>query len=459
MPRHKKSTARETAAFILAAVDSRGAFSDRLLTSHLAKTHLSQEDRNFVTYLVNGTLRWRGRLDWVLSRFLQTDLQELPIWIRNVLRMGAFQILFMERVPVSAATDESVKLARKRGHPGTAGLVNAVLRRLVREKDVLEYPDMDGEPVRAISVFYSHPEWMVERWLRRFGKERVIRICEANNSLDHLFVRANLMRAEPHELVRLFTERGSQAVVGTLNFSVIRVRGHLSPSTDAAFKDGLYTPQDEAESLVVRLLSPETGRLFLDACAGPGGKATQIGETTEDKRLVCCLEVYEARARQVRDSAERVGLRSLKVVAGDGRAIPFGVKFDRVLVDAPCSGLGVLGKRADARWRKKESALQVLSGLQQELLQSASALVEEKGILVYSVCSFEPEETAEVVSRFVEKNPGFETDDASSFVGGSFVNSDGAMQILPDELGTDGVFAVRMRRKVKRRQGSFAEPA
>jgi 16S rRNA (cytosine967-C5)-methyltransferase len=441
-----ETTAREIAASILSAVDSRSAFSDRLLSSFLKEVELSPQDRNLLTYLVKGTLRWRGKLDWALSSVLNTELAELPTWIRNVLRLGAFQILFMDRIPASAATDESVKLARKRGHPGTAGLVNAVLRRLVSAKDAIEYPRIEKDPVAAVSILHSHPEWIVRRWLQRFGLEKTIKICEANNSFDYISVRPNRTRTEPARLVSKLREKGIAAECGGLNPSMIKVRGEFAPATDPDFKDGLYTPQDEGEALVCRLLSVEGAVVFLDLCAGPGGKATQIAEMTSDARPVYCLEVHHARARQVQEAAKRLGLSSLQVVTGDGRVAPFRGRFKRILVDAPCSGLGVIGKRADARWRKKERSLAILSELQKELLDSASKLLDEGGVLVYSVCSFEGEETSEVVSSFLKSHHDLEIEPASDFLDGSLVDESGAMLILPDRYGTDGLFAVRIRK-------------
>ncbi|KPJ59767.1 MAG: hypothetical protein AMJ46_09740 [Latescibacteria bacterium DG_63] len=446
--RHRKinTTAREIAVSILASVDSRSAFSDRLLSSYLARAELSQQDRGLLTQLVNGTLRWRGRIDWVLASVLDTELAQLPTWIRNVLRLGAFQILFMDRIPSSAATNESVKLARKRGHPGTAGLVNAVLRKLVKVRDAIEYPAIGEDPVLSVSIFHSHPEWIVARWLERFGLERTVSICEANNSVESLSIRPNRLRKESQALTNKLLEGGIHAERGRLNSNMIRVGGELAPATDAAFRAGLYTPQDEAESMVCALLSVSEADTLLDFCAAPGGKATQMAEMTDDNRPVYCLELHPARARQLKEAATRLGIMSIKIVAGDGRAAPFKDRFGRILVDAPCSGLGVLGKRADARWRKKEKSLLLLSRLQRELLDSASKLLEEKGVMVYSVCSFEREETHQVITSFLEAHPEFNVEGASEFLDESLVDESGAMLILPDQYGTDGVFAVRMRK-------------
>jgi 16S rRNA (cytosine967-C5)-methyltransferase len=408
---------------------------------------LSLEDRNLLTHLVKGTLRWRGRIDWVLSSLLKAELDTLPTWIRNVLRLGAFQLLFMDRIPVSAATNESVKLARQRGHPGTAGLVNAVLRRLASGKEPIEYPSMEEDPVQAISVVHSHPEWIVRRWLLRFGVDRTLRICEANNSIEWICVRPNLTRTEPALLLCRLRGQGIRAEQGGLNPDVLRVEGELAPATDPLFKEGLYTPQDEAESLVCHLLSVTNGRTFLDLCSGPGGKATQIAEMAGDKKQVCCLEIHPARAARVADAARRLGLTSVRVAAADGRVPPLRRTFDRILVDAPCSGLGVIGKRADARWRKKEDSIALLSRLQRELLESASKLLDKGGILVYSVCSFEPEETSELVASFLREHQELEMESAIGFVPAPLVDETGAMLILPDEFGTDGMFAVRLAKK------------
>lgn len=439
-------SARELAAQILSAVDTRAAYSDRLLSSYLARTELSLEDRGLSTQLVKGTLRWRGTIDWVLSLFLKEDLEALPAWIRNVLRLGAFQILLMDRIPASAATDESVKLARLRGHPGTAGLVNAVLRRVAGEKDTIEYPSLDADPVEAVSVLYSHPSWIVRRWLARFGVQKTISICEANNSVDWVSVRPNSLRTTPDELTARLRQQGILARFGRINPDILRVEGELVPATDPLFREGLYTAQDEAESLVCHLLSVQGGSGFLDLCSAPGGKATQIAEMSRDTKPVYSLELHLARARQTAGAALRLGLRSINVVAGDGRTPPFRGKFDRVLVDAPCSGLGVIGKRADARWRKKEESLTILSRLQRELLESASKLLDKKGVLVYSVCSFEPEETTELIASFVKEHPELAIESALDFVAAPLTDETGALLLLPDEFGTDGAFAVRLVR-------------
>ena len=444
--RRRPASARELAVEILSAVDSRAAFSDRLLTTYLGKVDLSLEDRNLLTHLVKGTLRWRGRIDWVLSSFLTTDLEALPTWIRNVLRLGAFQLLFMDRIPASAATNESVKLARQRGHPGTAGLVNAVLRRLASGKEQVEYPALEDNPVLAISVLYSHPEWIVRRWLARFGVDRTIRICEANNSIEWISVRTNLTRTQPAELLARFLGQGIRAEQGRLNPDVLRVEGDLAPATDPLFNEGLYTPQDEAESLACHLLSVSSGRVLLDLCSAPGGKATQMAEMAAVGSRVYCLEVHPARAARVAEAAARLGLKSVSVVAADGRRPPLRGTFDRILVDAPCSGLGVIGKRADARWRKKEESIAALGRLQRQLLDSASNLLDKGGVLVYSVCSFEPEETSEVVAGFLTAHPELEMESVLGLVPAPLVDETGAMLILPDRFGTDGVFAARFRK-------------
>jgi 16S rRNA (cytosine967-C5)-methyltransferase len=443
--RKKPASARELAVEILSAVDSRAAFSDRLLTTYLGRADLSPEDRSLLTQLVKGTLRWRGRIDWALSRLLKRDLDSLPTWIKNVLRLGAFQLLFMDRIPVSAATNESVKLARKRGHPGTAGLVNAVLRRLASGKEPIEYPSMEEDPALAVSVIYSHPEWIVRRWLARFGVDRTIRICEANNSIEWMCVRPNLTRVRPEELLVALRGQGIRAEQGSINPDVLRVEGELAPARDPLFQQGLYTPQDEAESLVCHLLSVAGGQEFLDLCAAPGGKATQIAEMTGDKKLVFCLEIHPARAARVAEAAGRLGLKSLRVVVGDGRVPPFRRTFGRILLDAPCSGLGVIGKRADARWRKKEESIAALSRLQRELLESAAKLLDKAGVLVYSVCSFEPEETTELIASFLKEHPELSLENALGFVEAPLVDETGAILMLPDQFGTDGVFAVRLK--------------
>ena len=358
--------------------------------------------------------------------------------------MGAYQILFLDRVPVHAAVDESVKLAHRYGHPGTAGLVNSVLRRMAEEKDTLAPPTED-DPT-SLAAWGSHPQWLVERWLSRFGIEATRALLLANNRAAAVGLRVNALRGTREQLIERLAAEDVVATPARFAPDLVWVESHHAPGTLAAFKQGWCTAQDESEALVSRLVQPRPHERLLDLCAAPGGKCTHLAELMGDEGEVWAMERAEARVQTLEATISRLSTHCIHVVHGDGRSYPFPMPFDRVLVDAPCSGFGVLARRADARWRKGEELLDEMPPIQLELLGSAGRHVRPGGVLVYSVCSFEPEEAGELVERFLRRNPSFVLESASGILPDEVVDENGFMCLLPHVHGCDGAFAARFRR-------------
>jgi 16S rRNA (cytosine967-C5)-methyltransferase len=435
---------REAALRVLHAVDTRSAFSDRMLEGAHARVGADPRDDALMHELVKGTLRWRGRIDWTLDPMVHIGLAKVQPWIKNVLRLGAYQILFLDRVPPHAAVDESVKLAHKYGHPGTAGLVNSVLRRLVEERDSLEAPADDG--VESLAVWGSHPRWIVARWLERFGPEATRALLLADNRAVPVGLRVNRLRLTREQLIERLASEGVEATPARLAPDLVWVEGTHAPGALLPFKKGLCTVQDESEALVSRLVAPEPHERLLDLCAAPGGKSTHLAELMGDEGEVWAMERAEARVATLEATVARLGTHAVHVVQGDGRSYAFPMPFDRVLVDAPCSGLGVLGRRADARWRKGPEVLRELPAMQFDLLAAGGRRARPGGVLVYAVCSFEPEETTHVVERFLRQNPGFVLESAHGLVPDEVVDEGGFMLVLPHVHGCDGAFAARFRK-------------
>jgi 16S rRNA (cytosine967-C5)-methyltransferase len=441
------SNPREAALQILQAVDTRGAFSDRLLEgahARAARGGPDPRDLGLMHELVKGTLRWRGRLDWSLDPRVHIGLAKVQPWIRNVLRMGAYQILFLDRVPPHAAVDESVKLAHKYGHPGTAGLVNSVLRRLADEKDTIQPPA--GDDAVSLSAWGSHPLWLAERWLQRFGVEATRALMLANNRAVPVGLRANRLRGTREQLIERLALEGVTATPARFSPDLVWLEGQHAPGALAAFREGLCTAQDESECLVGRLVAPQPHERLLDLCAAPGGKCTHLAELMSDDGEVWAMERDDARAASLENTVERLAAHSVHVVRGDGRTYAFPMPFDRVLVDAPCSGLGVLGRRADARWRKGPESLREMPPIQLDLLAAGGRRARPGGVLVYSVCSFEPEETVAVVERFLRQSPSFVLESATGLLPDEVVDDNGFMLVLPHVHGCDGAFAARFRK-------------
>lgn len=447
--RPQPTSVRDLALQILVQVQSRGAFSDKLIESFAARQSLDRRDRALLGELVKGTLRRRGSLDALLSPFVHIGFDKLPPWIQNSLRLGAYQLLYLDRVPAHAAVSESVSLAKKYGHPGTAGLVNSVLRRLAeRPKDeLLASLETGGGDVQSLAAQTSHPEWMLERWLARFPREAVVALCAANNRTAKVGLRANRLKLDQKELIRRLNDAGVMATPGRLAPSTVWLEGEADLQNLPVLAGGDATVQDESETLVGMLVAPQPGERVLDLCAAPGGKTGHLAELMGDRGVVVALDKHAARARALEKSVERLGLQSVQVKEGDGLALRWDEPFDRVLVDAPCSGFGVLARRADARWRKKPDLFETMPRVQQELLDAGARAVRPGGVLVYSVCSFEPEETTAVVQRFLETHRDFELFDAHEVLPAEVVTAEGTLLCLPHVHGADGSFAARFTRK------------
>ena len=445
--RAQPKSPREIALNVLYHVDRRKAFADLLLNRALKDGELVPRDAALATELVNGTLRWRARLDWVLGRFVVAGLDTLTPWILNDLRLGAYQILFLDRIPPHAAVDESVKLARKYANPGAAGLVNAVLRKLLREGDGVPDPEtVISERAVALAVAFSHPQWLVERWLQRYGEEETRALLAADNRPSPVGLRVNPMRTDRETLRRALAARGIQAEAGAYSKLSLRVQGNLVPAGLPEFEHGDFFIQDESETLVGELVGALPGETVADLAAAPGGKATQIQEGRSSRGFLLASDSQPGRLTRVRENVKRMGVENVGVVCADARVLALSRPVDRVLLDAPCSGLGVLARRSDARWRKTPASIRTLLPLQQEMLEAAASHVRPGGTLVYSVCTLEPEEGRGQVDAFLGRHPEFTLEDAAGILPPEVV-TDGCLLVTPHRHGTDGAFAARLRRK------------
>lgn len=443
----RKPGARELALQILLAVDSRSAYSDRVLETKLREAAMPPLDAALVTTLVQGSIRYRGLLDHHLEHLTRGGWDRLPGPIRAALRIGAYQILVLTRIPVSAAVHESVELAKRYGHPGTAGLANAVLRRLAAGERAL-LPDREADFAGYLAIAHSHPRWLVDRWLSRFGEEETERLLAADNEDPSVSVRANTHRIQTAELAKLLQAEGIVSRPGPNGGPVLVLEGGFVASRSPLFRDGLLSLQDEAEASVPGLLDIGSGNRVLDLCAAPGGKASQMAERVAPGGRIVAVEIQPGRARALRENlVHRLRLPGIEVVIADGRTAPFDQPFDGVLLDAPCTGLGVLRRRADARWRKDPADIPTMAALQSALLDRAAALTRPGGVLVYSVCSLEPEETDRMVASFLERAPAFRLEDARPFLPSGFAAAEPVLRATPHRHGTDGVFAARLRRR------------
>jgi 16S rRNA (cytosine967-C5)-methyltransferase len=440
--------ARETALHIVNDIEIQGAYANIALAKILTTHKLNDQDRRFVTELVYGTVKAKQTIDYFLAKFISRGLSSLSPVILNILRLGVYQLLFLTKVPVSAACNQSVELAKKYGHAGTVKFVNGVLRNIARSPEKLTYPDRQSQPVEFLSLRYFHPQWMIQRWLDRFGFDETEQLCQANNEIPPLSLRTNTLKIDRLALLEILRQEGVTCeAVASVPEGIICSK-HPSLGSLTSLKDGLFQVQDVSSMLVAHVLGPKRGEYIIDACGAPGGKSTHIAALLENQGRVLSVDLYEHKLALVRQNAERLGIGIIETLALDATdlaAAKVGLA-DRVLVDAPCSGLGVLRRKPDARWRKSATLLTELPPLQLAILESAAQCLKSGGTLVYSTCTTEPEENEQVVQRFLQRNNHFILEETGLFLPCPVKKS--LVQYLPQRDHQDGFFIARLHRKV-----------
>lgn len=433
-------TARELALWILQRVELEGAFSNVVLQSAFASSRLAPGERELATELVLGVLRWSGRLDWTVQQHCDHHLADLPPAIRLVLRLGAYQLLFLRAIPAAVAVSSSVGLAKQYGHRGTADLVNAVLRRVAREGEAA--PPEGAE--ERVAVLHSHPLWLVRRWMAQWPEEQVWALCEANNTSPPAYLRVNTLRASPGAAMQRLQQAGLEVEPGRLPES-LRVRGPLAPRLALA-EEGWVVAQDEAAMVVAYAVDPKPGEVVVDACAAPGGKATHLAALMGNRGRVVACDVHPRKVQALARRAHLLGAGCLEVRQCDARQLEVR-GADRVLVDAPCTGLGVVRRRPEIRWRVQPEDLPKAGQLQREILEGASRAVREGGVLVYSVCSTEPEEGEQVVDWLLASGQFVLDPFAVPWGEDTLEAPQGTLRLWPHCHGTDGYFVARLRRR------------
>ena len=425
-----------------------GASATAALDQALANSDLEPRDRGLVTELVDGTLRWQGRLDYQLQQLLERPLAEIPPPIRLALRLGAYQITLLDRIPAHAAVNESVSLARRYGHEGTAKLVNAVLRRLQREFQALPFPDPEADPVAYLANAYSHPAWLVERWLPRFGFAGTEALLIIDNTPPPLTLRVNRRWITREGLQMFMQMHGVETEPTKISPWGLTVTSGGNPRDLDEYREGLFSIQGEGSMVMVELLRPGRNRDGWDLAAGVGGKTTNLAEWVDDSGTLLATDTSADRLRVLEREIARLELHSIAVHQGDARDFPVEPESkDYALLDAPCSGTGSLRRQADARWKKTPEQIRDLTQLQMELLEAAARVVKKGGILLYCTCSLEPEENEEVVTAFLARHPEWSLEDAGAkhrSLPDDARDPAGFVRLLPQRHGTDGFFAARL---------------
>jgi len=439
------SPARVVALDVLLAIHGRDAYANLALDAELKRRTLTQRDTALATELAYGTLRAEGTLDWVLQRFSKRPLEELEPVVLDALRLGAYQLLYLD-VSDHAAVNETVDQVRAHTHIGAAGYANAVLRALARGRDDLPWPSREGDLAGYLSLVLWHPRWLVERWIDELGLETTEALCRADNSPPDVTLRANVLRTTRKSLLGELAARGVDVRAGKIAAEAIHVRRAGSVTAMPEFERGEIYVQDEASMAVSHLVDARPGETVADLCAAPGGKATHLAELMGNEGHVMGVDVNEKRLKLVADSARRLCDTIVEPVLADAASWRPERAVDRVLLDAPCSGLGVLARRAESRWRKGAQQIDELAGLQSILLDNAATVLRPGGVLVYSTCTISRRENQDQIDAFLARHPDFAPADAAAELGVEAPSGPGWIQFLPHVHGTDGIFVGKLTR-------------
>lgn len=439
---------REVASEGLYRIFEEQSFNNMVLKTLLKQNGaMAKNDKAFVTEIVNGTLRNIYYIDYVINEFSKTKTEKMKPWLLAVIRTAVYQIIFMDKVPASAACNEAVKLAKLRGYGKLSGFVNGVLRNIARNVENIKLPDYGT--AEYLSVKYSHPLWLVKMWLHEYEYDFVKELCESNNTAPDVTIAVNTLKTDRESLKKDLESKGVSVEYGKYHKNALHIRKTSDISALEEFKNGLFHIQDESSMTAVKILEPKKGEKILDVCAAPGGKSLLCGEFMENDGLISSRDIYFHKIELIENSAKRLGIDIIDPCEKD--ALEFYdedvEKFDRVIVDAPCSGFGIIRKKPDIKFRRTGNDIDELIKIQRGILENASKYVKKGGVLVYSTCTICKKENIKNVEWFLE-NFDFEAESIENILPeGMKEDRLGCVSLYPNVNGTDGFFIARFRRK------------
>ncbi|MBQ7668846.1 MAG: 16S rRNA (cytosine(967)-C(5))-methyltransferase RsmB [Clostridia bacterium] len=434
-------SAREVALKTLIEAEKNNSYSNLLLNAKLNELELNELDKKLLTELVYGVISYKLTLDFIISKFSKIKLNKISVPILNILRLGIYQLYYLTKIPVSATVNESVKLAKKYGHTASSGYVNAILRNVSKTEFNSLFDGID-DVIDRLSKKYSYPYWMVKMWVEKLGEEDAEKLLIAGNKKAYDSIRVNTLKITRDELISKLKAEGFDVEKGAVQ-DIIYTRDIRKLLNHKYFLEGLFTVQDESPSLVAHILNPKENDKVLDMCASPGGKTTHIAELMNNKGEIIALELYEKRAKLVEDLAARLGITNIKVYTKDATIFEpdFENKFDKVLTDVPCSGLGVIRKKPDIKWNTEYSDIEEIAKTQYKILENAARYVKENGIIVYSTCTNTDVENEGMIEKFIKEHANFcieHIDVPEKFLSG--IKNTGTLELYPYIEGADGFF-------------------
>ncbi len=445
----KTETPRDLALMVLNRLPHKSILAGNALDDVFRRSsHLNERDRAFVSHLVQGVLRWRLRLDWIVGEAADFSIKKITPHVLNILRIALYQIFFLDRVPESAAVNEAVKQAKGGSARHVVSFVNGLLRNICREKDNITFPDRDTDPVLHLSVFYSYPEWLVKKWLRELGAEFTENLLSAGNRLPANTIRTNALKTNRGKLIKRLAEEGISGKPTSYSPDGVLLEDHRGRVDELiSFGNGLFQVQDQGAQITSHLLAPKPGEAILDVCTGLGGKATHLAELMGGRGPVIALDINRRRLINLGRNSRRLGIGNISPVAADASGslsslFPFG--FDKIMVDAPCSGLGVISRHPDGKWNREEGDIRRLALLQKGILNEALSLLRNRGKLLYVTCTISREENEDVVNSSLAKNRDISLENIRDHVpewGLDLVDDQGFLKTFPHIHNMDGFFS------------------
>ena len=449
-----KKSIRHLAVDILDHVSQTNSFASSLLDENLDLNELSgTPDGRLLTHLVYGVLRFQGHLDWILAKLFRGDFGKMEESIKNILRVGLYQLKLSDRLPAFAVVDEAVKIA-KIIRPAQSGLVNAILRNYLREGNNIVFPSLEKKPAEYIAAYHSHPLWLVKRWIKILGITDTQSLCAANNEMPPLTLRVNTLKSSRDELKDKLTAAGFNVTATSFSPDGLILYDTAQPIQKTSFfREGRLRLQDEASQLISYLVSPQNSESILDLCAGTGGKTTHLAAIMKNTGKIMAVDYDLKKINELQAEAARQGITIMETQHADlSLGLPESLKdkFDRVLVDAPCSGLGTLRRNPEIKWRTSYSHLAKFATTQRTILQNASLAVKKGGHLIYTTCSLLPEENENVIDNFLKTNPHFLLNPQPESHHHQLFDAKGYFRTYPHIHHIDGFFGAVLERKSRR---------
>ncbi|MBP1968150.1 16S rRNA (cytosine967-C5)-methyltransferase [Virgibacillus natechei] len=442
---------RNTIVDLLIRVEKDNGFSHLLIDHELNSKRIDPQDEGLLTEIVYGTIQRKYTIDYYLESFVDPK-KKLETWVRILLRMSVYQMIYLDKVPDHAIIHEAVEIAKKRGHKGIASFVNGVLRSMQR-KGVPDTASIANDTKR-LAIETSHPEWLIERWISFYGFETTKEMCEENISRKYSSIRVQPLKISRDEAIDILNKQGFETRPSIFSDQGIIIDKGNILKTDL-FTEGYITVQDQSSMLVAEMLDVTPGMHVLDACSAPGGKATHIAEKLQNQGEVNAYDIQEKKVKQIITKASDLDLLTIDAKTSDARQLQEEhntESFDRILIDAPCSGLGVIRGKPEIKYDKKESDIKRLSSIQLDILESVAPLLKVDGLLIYSTCTVDMEENEHVVREFLERNPNYIIDknfftELPARIQESKGITEYGLQLFPQTFQTDGFFMTRLIRK------------